>query len=161
MRAPYVTIPEEQCHFGELSLHDLGSILSIERSGHAFPWTETVFKDCFKPGYDCWGLWSGGELHGFAILARQYDELHLLNLCIHRSFQGAGLGRRLLRYAVAQAQAASARCMLLEVRASNRAAIALYVNEGFATIGYRKDYYPAGNGREDAQVMSLNLHHSP
>lgn len=158
MRSSYVTLPEGQCEFGPLAMDDLESILAIERSGHAHPWTESVFQDCFKQGYDCWGLRSAGELLGFAILAWQYDELHLLNLCIQRSFQGGGLGRRLLRYAVAQARAATARCMLLEVRVSNTAAIALYLKEGFAPVGWRKDYYPAGQGREDAQVMSLPLH---
>ena len=45
----------------------------------------------------------------------------------------------------------------LEVRASNRAALALYEGEGFIEDGVRKDYYPAGSGREDALLMSKEL----
>ena len=45
------------------------------------------------------------------------------------------------------------------MRSSNTPAQALYQGFGFQRMGLRKQYYPAGNGqREDALVMSLNLH---
>ncbi|MDH5614098.1 MAG: ribosomal-protein-alanine N-acetyltransferase, partial [Gammaproteobacteria bacterium] len=47
--------------------------------------------------------------------------------------------------------------MLLEVRPSNKAAVALYVNTGFNEAGVRKDYYPAKQGREDALILALSL----
>jgi ribosomal-protein-alanine N-acetyltransferase len=47
--------------------------------------------------------------------------------------------------------------LLLEVRVSNHAAIALYQNEGFREIGQRPGYYPAANGREDARVLTRAL----
>jgi ribosomal-protein-alanine N-acetyltransferase len=44
--------------------------------------------------------------------------------------------------------------VLLEVRPSNARALAVYERYGFARIGLRKNYYPAGiGGREDAIVM--------
>jgi len=55
------------------------------------------------------------------------------------------------------ARAAGGRQMFLEVRPSNAPALALYEKAGFATIGRRKGYYPAANGREDALVMRLPL----
>ncbi|MNR57792.1 ribosomal-protein-alanine N-acetyltransferase [compost metagenome] len=45
----------------------------------------------------------------------------------------------------------------LEVRASNRAAIALYEDLGFNEVTVRRNYYPSANGREDAIVMALPL----
>ena len=49
------------------------------------------------------------------------------------------------------------RRMVLEVRASNAAAIALYRRAGFSDIGLRRDYYQAENGREDAILMGREL----
>jgi ribosomal-protein-alanine N-acetyltransferase len=43
------------------------------------------------------------------------------------------------------------------VRPSNSAARALYARAGFAEIGLRRGYYPAGGGREDAVVMEMTL----
>jgi ribosomal-protein-alanine N-acetyltransferase len=45
----------------------------------------------------------------------------------------------------------------LEVRESNKSAIALYQNNGFDVAGTRKGYYPAENGREDALLMGSML----
>ena len=47
--------------------------------------------------------------------------------------------------------------ILLEVRASNAAAIKLYLDFGFKEIGLRKDYYRLPEGREDALVMSKQI----
>jgi ribosomal-protein-alanine N-acetyltransferase len=47
--------------------------------------------------------------------------------------------------------------MVLEVRASNEAAISLYRKMGFSDIGLRRDYYPAEDGREDAILMGREL----
>ena len=49
------------------------------------------------------------------------------------------------------------RRVVLEVRASNAAAIALYRKAGFSNIGLRRDYYQAENGREDAILMGREL----
>ena len=47
--------------------------------------------------------------------------------------------------------------MFLEVRPSNTRAVGLYEKLGYAQIGKRKNYYPAGDGREDALVYSIDL----
>jgi ribosomal-protein-alanine N-acetyltransferase len=46
---------------------------------------------------------------------------------------------------------------MLEVRPSNVAAVALYEKMGFNEIGVRRNYYPAGEGREDALLLALSL----
>lgn len=146
-----------ECRFGPIELGDLDPVMDIELGGHAYPWTKAVFRDCFKPGYQRWGVWSEGELKGFAILCWQFDELHLLNLCVRRNSHRQGLGRRLLKFAIAKAAAEAARCVLLEVRVSNNGAVELYRKEGFVEVGRRRGYYPAGRAREDALVMTLSL----
>jgi ribosomal-protein-alanine N-acetyltransferase len=71
-----------------------------------------------------------------------------------------GLGRALLRRFMDDARASHAGQCFLEVRASNAAAIALYVSEGFAPVARRAAYYPAdeaGSAREDALVLRIGL----
>jgi ribosomal-protein-alanine N-acetyltransferase len=43
------------------------------------------------------------------------------------------------------------------VRPSNEAARALYLAAGFTEVATRRSYYPAGDGREDAIVLQLEL----
>ena len=45
----------------------------------------------------------------------------------------------------------------LEVRRSNRGAMALYQQLGFECVGTRRGYYQAQDGREDALVYRLEL----
>jgi ribosomal-protein-alanine N-acetyltransferase len=63
----------------------------------------------------------------------------------------------LLEELMALARRRDMRRMVLEVRASNVAAIGLYRRAGFTDIGLRRDYYPAEHGREDAILMGREL----
>ena len=47
--------------------------------------------------------------------------------------------------------------MFLEVRPSNKHAIALYRSVGFEEVGIRPAYYQARWGREDAVILAANL----
>jgi ribosomal-protein-alanine N-acetyltransferase len=85
------------------------------------------------------------------------DEMHLLNVTVSPDHQRQGFGRWLMQVLMARAVAAGSQSVWLEVRQSNRAAIALYNALGFVTLRQRKDYYPAANGqRENAWVMRWN-----
>jgi ribosomal-protein-alanine N-acetyltransferase len=84
-------------------------------------------------------------------------ECHLLNLCVHPDWQGRQFGRKLLRWLLSIARRQNADTAFLEVRRSNRAAIALYETEGFGEVGIRRGYYPHKEGREDAIIMARPL----
>jgi ribosomal-protein-alanine N-acetyltransferase len=99
----------------------------------------------------------GGELVGYAVVMMVLDEAHLLNISVDARRQGMGFGARLLRHAMAIARTLGASAMLLEVRPSNARALQLYRHFGFVSIGVRKAYYPAVEGREDAQVLTHSL----
>ena len=66
-----------------------------------------------------------------------------------------GLGTVLLDTLVAMARARGESHLLLEVRADNEAALALYERAGFTTISVRRRYYQPGD--VDAHVMRLTL----
>lgn len=136
---------------------DVGTILEIERRAHAFPWSERILRDCIDEGYDCWLMRLDEELLGYVVYAIALDEAHLLNLCIVPQRQGQGYGKYLLGLVLERARDLRLEAMFLEARASNRVALGLYRSLGFTEAGYRKEYYPHHDEREDAVVMKLAL----
>jgi ribosomal-protein-alanine N-acetyltransferase len=140
-----------------MAFADLEAVLENEIRSYAFPWTRGVFADCLRSAYECWVLAERGALIGHGILVVGADEAHLLNLCIRRDRQGEGHGRVLAEHMLARARVRGARVVVLEVRPTNRVALALYQTLGFREIGRRPDYYPAEKGHEDAIVLELPL----
>jgi ribosomal-protein-alanine acetyltransferase len=88
-------------------------------------------------------------------------ESHLLNVCVRPERQREGHGMRLLEHLVALSRRHHADTALLEVRPSNRAALALYRKAGFNEVGVRRGYYPGTNGREDALILARHLEPTP
>ena len=136
---------------------DLDAVAALEASLQEFPWSRGNFADSLATGHDASVLRLGADLVGFSVVMRAVDEAHLLNIGIDRGHQGRGHGARMLRRIVDDACAAGAVRLLLEVRRSNRQAIAFYSHFGFAQIGVRWAYYPAATGREDALVFDKEL----
>jgi ribosomal-protein-alanine N-acetyltransferase len=136
---------------------DLDAVVAIEDAIYPHPWTRGNFADSLAAGYHCWIVERGGEIAGYTVAAVAAGEAHLLNLSVAAPWQRRGLGREILRFVVKLARDYGARMILLEVRPSNQAAIALYTGAGFAEIGRRRGYYPDGDAREDAIVLQLEL----
>ena len=78
----------------------------------------------------------------FLIAWHVADELHVLNVATRVDRRRRGIARALLDEAVAYARTRGIKHVLLEVRRSNRAAIALYRTVGFFAMGVRARYYP-------------------
>jgi len=136
---------------------DLGGVLKIEHEVHAYPWTLGNFNDALRSKYLCMVYESDGAILGYAVLMLAIDEAELLDIAVDSKHQRQGLGRQLLEEMMALARRRDMVRMVLEVRASNGAAIGLYRKAGFTDIGLRRSYYPAQNGREDAILMGREL----
>ena len=136
---------------------DIARVMQIENDIYPFPWTAGNFADSLAAGYHCWLHLNGGKLAAYAVVMMGAGEAHLLNLSVARAQQRRGLGARLLAVLMAQAHHYGAHNMLLEVRPSNTAGIALYTRAGFTQLGQRRGYYPAPGGREDALVFGRSL----
>jgi [ribosomal protein S18]-alanine N-acetyltransferase len=136
---------------------DLPLVSDIERRSYDFPWSHGVFRDCLLAGYHCTVLERGDSIVGYAILSVAAGEAHILNLCVDPLYRDLGYGDRLLVEVLASAREADVNEILLEVRPSNSAALALYRKKGFRQISRRTSYYQAKDGREDAAVLSLKL----
>jgi ribosomal-protein-alanine N-acetyltransferase len=98
---------------------------------------------------------AGGEPLGFALVWHAADEVQLLDLAVDERARRRGVGRALVLFVLAYARETESRLLLLEVRRSNEAAIALYRSAGFTENGVRRGYY-SDNG-EDALAMSVEL----
>lgn len=135
---------------------DIPAVMAIERKNYDFPWTDDIFKDCFKAGYRCSVCEVQGKILAYSLLSLAVDEAHVLNVSVAPDEQGQGIGRHMMEDLISYSRG-RAETIFLEVRPSNTAAITLYENLGFNEIGIRKDYYPAKNGREDALMLALEL----
>lgn len=147
--------PADSLIHREMSLTDLDQVLEIENRAYQFPWTRGIFMDCFRGRNVCRVACLNGQVVGHAVLTVAAGEANLLNICIQRDSQGYGLGRVFMHQLIEHVGKLGARTMFLEVRPSNKVAIALYLSLGFVQVGLRKDYYQGMHGREDAQVMAL------
>ena len=83
------------------------------------------------------------------------DECAITSLVVHPAYQRRGIATRLLREAVDYGEKHQVKRLMLEVRAGNRKAIALYEKLGFKKDGLRPGFYSAP--REDALLYSLWL----
>lgn len=93
-----------------------------------------------------------GTLAGYGGLAAVDGTGDIQTIGVLPSYEGTGLGARLLTALLDAADTAFAcRTVLLEVRVDNPRAQRLYRRFGFETIGVRRGYYQPGN--IDAYVM--------
>ncbi|PWJ26196.1 ribosomal-protein-alanine N-acetyltransferase [Branchiibius hedensis] len=83
------------------------------------------------------------EIVGYAGLDHGGDVADVMTIAVAPTHQGTGLGRSLMEWLLAQA--AGSEAVLLEVRADNAPAIALYEKFGFEQIQVRRRYYQPGD----------------
>jgi ribosomal-protein-alanine N-acetyltransferase len=138
---------------------DLDQVLALERAAYSFPWTRGNFVDSLAAGYLAEMLLDDrAGLVGYYVAMAGVDELHLLNLTVAPAQQRRGHARSLLDALERRCRERHLATLWLEVRASNARARQVYARRGFAEVGLRRGYYPAGKAtREDAIVMSLPL----
>lgn len=136
---------------------DLEAVMVIERQVYPFPWTHGILHDCLRVGYACWVMEVEGGIGAYGIMSVGAGEAHILNLCTEPSRQRLGFGRRMLRHLLVLARKRGVETVLLEVRPSNLATLALYQDMGFNEVGMRRAYYPLPHGREDAMILALEL----
>ncbi len=143
--------------FRQMALEDISDVIELENEVYQFPWTDRIFKDCIRVGYDCWLAHFGNTVVAHAVISIAAGESHILNLSVTRNHQGKGIGKQFIQFLLNIARNKRAQIMMLEVRPSNIRAINCYSSAGFNEIGCRKDYYPAPNGKEDALLFAKQI----
>ncbi|OHV12891.1 GNAT family N-acetyltransferase [Kushneria phosphatilytica] len=84
--------------------------------------------------------------YGTLLFRRNSRIVRLYSFCIHPAQRGGGHGRRMLTALEELAKEAGGEQLQLEVRADNRAAIALYRRMGYRALGWLDSYYEDGCG---------------
>jgi ribosomal-protein-alanine N-acetyltransferase len=143
--------------YGRMAEPHLDQVVLIEHAVHIHPWSRGNFADSIAAGYHCWVAHRDSALVGYGVVMIGAGEAHLLNLSVAPKWQRQGIGAELTRFFVKLSRDYGAETIYLEVRPSNTIARSLYLGQGFAEIGVRRDYYPAQDGREDAVIMELRL----
>jgi ribosomal-protein-alanine N-acetyltransferase len=96
-----------------------------------------------------------GEVAGFLVARRLSSELEILNFAVESEWRRCGIGAALLAEALKWAQTFQATQAILEVRASNLAALRFYERHKFEVVGRRPRYYTAPV--EDALLLTATL----
>jgi ribosomal-protein-alanine N-acetyltransferase len=132
---------------------DVAALVALEREASVHPWNEAqLSSEIERAAPDAVLVLDGrAGVRAWCAYRLAAGELAILNLAVHPGERRRGLGRFLLEAALRRAAGAGANQALLEVRASNAAARALYANFGFVPFGLRKDYYV--EPLEDALVL--------
>ena len=145
------------------TLEALPDILGIEMACFSTPWTRKMVEAeltgnrfahfLLAKQTDKSGTGSTAVV-GYLCYWIVFEEVRLMNLAVLSSVRRQGLARTLVIQALQSGVDQGAVRAVLEVRASNIAAQALYQGLGFRQIATRPSYYT--NPSEDAVLMELD-----
>lgn len=152
-----------------MTADDVEAVLAIERaSPEGSGWDEEQLRGELARGWaHLWVLRAAisaeGSTEGKVVKPRVVaflatwlvqDELHVLNVATDPTHRRRGHGRALMRHGIEFGVQNGVRMVLLEVRRSNAAAIAMYRQIGFTAMGVRARYY---SNDEDAVEMVMRI----
>jgi ribosomal-protein-alanine N-acetyltransferase len=134
-----------------LSYSDLPQVIAIERRAFPTPWSLAMFVlELSKPSGICLAAVLRDRIAGYVICSRYDTVWHLMNVAVDPRLRRQGIATALLERLFEEADRPGEQ-YTLEVRPSNREAIALYEGFGFRSAGRRRGYYH--DNKEDALIM--------
>ena len=126
---------------------DIKDVLAVEQASFSEPWNEEMFNATLLLPYAHYYV-AEAEIPGggFRIIGECgvrdiMGEGEITNVAILPAFRGQGFARQMFDYVIRDCMEKGVKVFTLEVRESNRAAIALYERFGFRTEGVRKAFY--------------------
>lgn len=130
----------------------VASIAEIEKLCFSDPWSEKSVASELTNKLSLWLVaLDGDRVAGYIGSQSVLDGADVMNVAVHPDYRRQGIGRALVERLVAELQKTVVTFLMLEVRASNEPALALYTQLGFVEVGRRKNYYR--NPKEDALIM--------
>jgi len=145
-----------------MQVDDVEQVCFIDRQSFTLPWPDNAYYHELKDNLAA-RLWVAENIQlsgerkivGMIVMWLVLDEAHIATLAVHPDFRREGVGKRLLMVALREAIQSGASQALLEVRAKNQAAQALYGHFGFEVVGCRPRYYK--DNHEDGLLMKLSV----
>jgi ribosomal-protein-alanine N-acetyltransferase len=139
-----------------MTVQDVPAVSQIDHMSFTLPWPEHSFHYEVSENRvsHCWVAETEDKRIAAMIVSWIIvDEMHIATIATHPDFRRQGIGKRILRDALADGREAGAHMAFLEVREGNAAAQTMYRKFGFEITGRRPRYYK-DNG-EDAILMTL------
>ena len=138
-----------------MTTSDLDDVMAIEQVSYPSPWKREHFlQEIHSPLSFPSVAVIGTRVAGYVCLMSLFEEAQITNIAVAPQQRGRGVARLLMDRAICIAREKGAENLVLEVRESNSAAIALYEGYGFVRYFVRKGYY---EGKEDALLMEKPL----
>lgn len=135
----------EPCHIPEIA--------RLERLCFSHPWSEAALREELEnPDAVFLVCLLNGKPAGYAGMHAPAGDCYLDNIAVFPQFRRQGLGAKLLEALEARAVERGGSFLTLEVRPSNREALALYRSRGYSEAGRRKNFYE--DPREDALLLT-------
>jgi ribosomal-protein-alanine N-acetyltransferase len=151
------SVPNSNISFTQMSETHLDDVIAIEQQAHSHPWKTSMLTELNGRGAHNVVMLEDDKVVGYFYAQNVVGEVSLLNVAVSPRHQGQGYGRQLIQHLLAYCESCQADSAWLEVRESNRAAVSLYLSEGFNEVDRRRDYYPTEHGREDAVIMCYHF----
>lgn len=130
----------------------VGQIADIERLCFSDPWSENSIAYELTNKLSLWLVAvEGDRVLGYVGSQSVLGEADMMNLAVHPDARRRGIARKLVTELIQQLNAQGSHILILEVRASNAPAIALYTELGFTQVGRRPNYY--FKPKEDALIL--------
>jgi ribosomal-protein-alanine N-acetyltransferase len=123
-------------------------------------WSEADIIACLtaRGGFGLVAVEGDAEVCGFLLVRAIAGEAEILTVAVSPAWRRRGIARALMEGASGLARAAGATTLFLEVACDNLAAIDLYQQVGFDTVGRRRGYYRRpGAAPADALVLRCDL----
>lgn len=134
---------------------DAPLLSKLSRDNCADGWSESAFLPEFDRGSVILTAEAGGSIIGFAVVTVSFDEGYLQLICVDPDRRRQGAASELLSKAEEDARQKGARKIVLDVRASNSAALELYKKSGYTLLCKRAGFY--SHPLEDAFTMVKEL----
>ena len=136
----------------EMNATHVAQVAQLEKICFADPWSE---KSVASELDNIWALWlvavEDDRVIGYIGSQTSIDETDVMNVAVHPDYRRRGIAEMLIVNLVEELKKKGSHALMLEVRASNAPAIALYEKLGFLQVGCRKNYYR--NPKEDALIL--------
>ena len=127
-------------------------IAQLEKLCFSDPWSENSIASELDNRLSHWLVaLEGDKVVGYVGSQTVIDASDMMNIAVHPDFRRRGIAEALIIALEEQLRHRGSKMLLLEVRASNAPAIALYEKLGFSQVGLRKNYYR--NPKEDAMIL--------
>lgn len=138
--------------FTEMKAEHVTQVAQLEKLCFADPWSEKSIASELNNYWAYWvvALWDDRVI-GYIGSQSSFDETDVMNVAVHPDFRRKGIAESLIETLIKELKNRGSHALMLEVRASNVPAIALYEKLGFLQVGCRKNYYR--NPKEDALIL--------